>query len=519
MSKDNLYIGEEGKQKLISGIRKVASAVGGTMGTGGSNAIIEAIENPGHIMTNDGFSIANAVKLTDPIEDMGKKILLESINRANKASGDGSSTTCVLTAAIIEEGMKRIGKGMSPMDVKRSLEDCVPFIEESIKNQKKEITVDDVHKVASISAEDEAIGALIGEIYKKIGKDGVIYWDISKTPEDTYTIGTGITVEGAGYASPYLADIDEKTGNFLNVARWKNPYVLITKQKITSAAELGPLFEKLFNKEIKEVVVFCDEIEAPVIGDLVQTRAVRGFKTLVVKMPVIWKDQWYEDLAKASGATVIDPIAGVTFKTMNESHLGRFEHITVTKEDTFIDGIRDMSEHIKALQDEGSEDSQLRASRLNTKTARLFIGAYSDSALSYKRLKVEDAIGASWNALRGGIVAGGGLALFNAARSIGGVLAGVMILEKALKSPMLQIMENAGIKKSLDECGESKGYNSKTGQLVDMFEAGIVDPANVVLNSVRNAISVAASIITSNVIVTLPRQEQPMNYPNMPLMR
>lgn len=501
--KDTVHIGAEARNKLIAGIRKTADAVKITMGTGGANAVIEAIENPGHLLTNDGWTIANSIHLADPLEEMGRKILLEAINRANKQSGDGSSTTCLLTAAILEEGIKHLDE-TTPMALKRSLEACVPLIEKSINERKREITVDDVGKVAAISAEDEKIGALIQEIYQKIGKNGLIYWDISKTFEDHYTLGSGITIDGAGFASPYMADLDEKTGQFLNVARYKNPKILITKQKITSAGDFNELFQALYNKDVREVVVFCDEYEANIIPDLIKTRAARGFKTLLVKMPVLWKDWWYEDLAKVTGATVIDPSAGISFKDMKLGDLGTTAEITVTRTDTYLDGIRDVSEHIKALEAEGTDDSKLRASRLNTKTARYFVGAPSDSALSYKRLKVEDAISASWQALQNGVVEGGGVALMSVASELPTDTTGGSVLFEALMTPFSQILENAGIKNV--KLNTNNGIDTRTGKEVDMFEAGIIDPANVVLNAVRNAISVAASILTASVVVELPRQ-------------
>lgn len=481
--KDNLHIGAEARDKLIAGVRKVADAVKVTMGTGGSNAIIEAVESPGHLLTNDGWTIANSIVLADPLEDMGRKILLEAINRANKQSGDGSSTTCLLTAAILEEGLKHLDSA-SPMDIKRSLEACVPLIEDAIAKQKRDITVDEVGKVASISAEDEQIGAMLQDIYKQIGKDGIVYWDISKTGTDHYTLGKGITVDGAGFVSPYMADLDESTGQFLTVARWKNPKILITKQKITSSSEFNDLFHTLYTKDIKEVVVFCDEYEANIVADLIQTRAKKGFKTLLIKMPVLWKDWWYEDLAKVTRATVIDPVLGLTHKTMKLEHLGSVDHITVTKTDTYIDGMQDVSEHIASLEAEATDDSKLRASRLNTKTARYFVGAPSDSALSYKRLKVEDAISAAWQALNGGVVLGGGVALAS-------VELDNKILTKALRAPYEQIQTNMGT----------------TFTVKDMEEQQVYDPANVVLNAVRNAVSVAASILTASVAVQFPRPD------------
>lgn len=483
--KDNIFSGPEVREKLAQGIFKVSSAVGGTMGSAGYNGLIEAIERPGYDLTNDGITIAEAIQLADPIEDMGRKILVEAISRANKQSGDGSSTTCVLTAAIIEEGMKYLDK-ISPMEMKNSLESCVKIIEDSIDKQKKQITVQEVGQVASISAEDPKIGSMIEQIYKQIGKEGIIHWDISKTFEDHYTIGKGITVEGAGFVSPYMADLDEKTGSFLNVARWNKPKILITTQKITSAADFNDLFQALFNQNIKEVVVFCDEYEANVIPDLIKTRAVRGFKTLLVKMPVLWKDWWYEDLAKATGATIVDPVLGLSFKNMKLEHLGTVEHITVDKENTYLDGIEDVSEHIKKLEEDGSDDSKIRVSRLNTKTARYFVGAQSESALSHRRYKVEDAISASWQALHGGVCLGGGVALVKASVSLDNE-----ILKKALCAPHEQIKGNMG-----------KSFSEK-----DMEEQNVYDPANIVLNAVRNAISVAASILTASVVVLYPRPE------------
>lgn len=514
MFKDNLHTGEDARNRLISGIRKVADAVGGTMGTGGANSVIEVIESPGHMVTNDGYTIAQSIRFADPIEEMGRKILMEAISRANKASGDGSSTTTVLTASILEEGIKHL-KDASPMEIKRSLDACIPLIEESIKNQKREITIDEIGKVASISAEDESIGALIQEIYQKIGRDGIIHWDISKTPEDVYTIGKGLTVEGCGFASPYMCDVED-TGKILSFAKVKNPKILITKDKISNLADLNPILDVLFNDGVKELVIFTEDFDPLVLADMYITRAKSKFNVILAKMPVIWRDHWYTDLAKASGATVIDPLLGMTNKKATAEDLGTFGDITITKDQTFIDGIKDISEHITALEADGTDEMKIRASRLNTKTARLFIGAHSDSALSYKRLKVEDAISASWQALNGGIVAGGGVALHNVGKSFNPTESvGKSILNTALSAPILQIIKNAGIKEAYWEPFSNKGYDTRTKEVVDMFKAGITDPANIVLNAVRNAISVSASILTATTIVTYPVEKDPV-FPNQP---
>lgn len=518
MRQDNLYTGKEARDKMMAGIKKVAAAVGSTMGTGGSNAVLEAIENPGHLMTNDGFSIANSIYLADPIEDMGRKILVESINRANKASGDGSSTTAVLTDAIGEEGIKHLEEA-HPMDIKRTLEACIPIVEASIKAQTRELINDGVlnytllEQVATVSSEDESIGKMIAGIYTEIGKSGIIHWDVSKTAEDTYTIGTGLTIEGAKYYSPYMADATEN-GQSSNQIRLKDPVVMITKQKISSASEFNDIAQTLYAKEVRDLVVFCDDIDPLVIPDIIKTRMVRGFRIILVKMPIFWKDQWFDDLSLASGAKVVDPIAGSYLKNLKFEDLGTFGNITITKDDTFIDGIKDLSTHIQTLIEEGTEDSVLRASRLNTKTARYFVGAQSDSALSYRRLKVEDAISAAWQALNGGIVAGGGSALVSAVSSLPDTVGG-KILAEALKAPARQIATNAGQDKMIivSDYEGGLGFDTKSQTFVNMFEAGIIDPANVVLNAVKNAISVAAIVLTVNTVVTLPREEEPQAVP------
>lgn len=517
MRQDNLYL--NAKDRLQAGIEKVAAAVGGTMGTGGSNAIIEAIEHPGHLTTNDGYSIANSIMLADPIEDIGRKILLESINRANKASGDGSSTTCVLTAAIIREGEKQ-KSDLHPMDIKRQLEDCLPIVEASLKDQTKEIVNEAgeidaklLKQVASISAEDEKIGVTIAEIYSQIGPKGIVYWDVSKTAEDRYEIGTGITVEGASYVSPYMCDATE-SGQSTNVVRVKKPYVLITKQKIASAADFDKIGQELNNKNIKDLIVFCDDFDPLVNNDLIRTRMMRGFRFILVKMPTLWKDWWYEDLAKVSGAKIIDPEAGLPMSELKIEHLGRVGNIVVTKDDTYIDGIEDVSEYVKALEEEKNDDASLRASRLNTKTARYFVGAHSESALSYRRLKVEDAIGAAYQALNGGIVPGGGVAFLNASKYLPET-AGGKILAAALEAPARQIYQNAGVRvpDSFAHSGtDLGGFDSKQRKEVgNMFDAGIVDPKNVLLNAVNNAVSVASTVITAPTLVLLPREEEDPN--------
>lgn len=518
MNQDNVFSGPETTEKLMAGVNKVADAVKITLGAAGANGILEAFEQPGHLVTNDGISIAERIVLADPLENMGRNILLESISRANKQSGDGSTTTCVLTQTILKEGYA-VRDQIAPNALKRSLEECLPLIEESIKSQTKDITVDSVGAVASISAEDEKIGALIQEIYQKIGKDGILYPDISKTFEDHYTLGSGVKIDGAGLVSPYMADIDDKTMVPVNVARIKDATIMVTKQKITNARrDLETIVGQLSGKSIRDLVIFCSDIEPTVIGDLVSTRFKSGFRTIIVKLPVIYQDEWFEDIALLTGATIIDPARGITFATMKYSHLGTCSFMA-DKNDTFLDGTKDVSEHIKTLE-EGTDQEKIRAARLNTKTARLFVGAPTEAALSYKRLKVEDARNAAWQALHGGIVPGGGVTLRNIIPLLPDNIAG-KILSKALAAPIGTICKNADfrdqegniwdgifLEKKADGyavVSSPEGLDAKTGQVVNMMDANIIDPANVVLNSIRNAVSVASTVLTARVVVTIPQ--------------
>jgi chaperonin GroEL len=461
------------------------------------------------------------MKFSDPIEEIGREVLMEAVSRENKKVGDGSSTTAVLTAAILSEGMKHLGES-SPMEMKKSLEDCLPLIEKSVNEQKRDIIKNGkidlklLEQVATIASEDPKMGKMVAEIYSKIGPQGVISWDISKTADDSYSLGTGITVNGATYAAPYMCDDNSQE------VRIKNPHVLLARKKITSALDFENLFPILFGQEIKEIVIFCEDIDVQVIADLYKTQRIRGFRTVVIKMPVLWRDEWWEDLALSSGGTIIDMASGIKINEATMAHLGSFENIRVDREDTYIDGIKDISHHILGLQVDGSDKALIRASRLNTKTARYFVGAYSDSALKHRRDKLEDCLGSCSCALDNGIVCGGGLALANTVSYLGvkyrGDTIGARILQVAVRKPMEQIIKNAGAEpdKVMKKVkSENDAFDSRTGKIVNMFKQGIVDPADVVLNAVRSAVGVAAQILTCSTVITLPKEDEKPEMPSL----
>jgi chaperonin GroEL len=523
--KDNLYTSSEAREKLMSGITRASNAIAITMGSAGANSVIEDIRSPGYMISNDGASILERIHFADPIEELGRKILSEAVGRANKNSGDGSSSATLLTASILSEGVKHIGE-TSPMEIKRSLEACLPLIEESLKAQRKDLVDKDgnidftlLAQVASISAEDEKIGEMIAEIYKSIGPSGIINWEPSKDTKDSFSIGTGIKIDGATYASRYMCD-QLPSGEYTYQATIENPLVLLAYSKITSQGEMEKLVGELQDQGVKDLVIFCNEMDTPILNSFILARAPQtlGIRFLVIKMPTVFNDLWWEDLEKASGGRIISPASGIKMKDAKMEFLGRFGKITVNREDTFIDGINDLTTHLLALKVDGSDEALARAARLNTKTARYFVGGHSESSLAHRRLKIEDAINSAYSALHSGILPGGGLALLNAAFKFDGQKitdVGMLILREALRKPLIQIVNNAGANEKEIGVGLGRqnigkntiGFNSKTGEIVDMFEAGIIDAYDVVLGSIKAAIGVAAGVLTAGSVVLLPRNE------------
>ena len=495
----NVYTGKEAKDMLMRGVDIVADAVKTTLGARGSNAILQEPVQPFHVVTNDGVSIAEKVRSHHPVENIGVGLMKEVASRANNESGDGTTTAVVLAQAILRGGMDAGAKGI---EVMRSLNECLPIIEAAIDDQKRDITVDEVEAVATVSGESKELGAMLQKIYQEIGPEGIIELDNSGTFETAYSVTEGVRLRGAGFVSQHMATEGSK-------AVYKNPKVLVVKQRIATLTDIDGIFAQLSKDGTNELVMFVDDIDQSVLAALAYTHARGIFKTLIIKAPTLWKDWLFEDLAKITGATVVEPSTGVTLKTVGLVHLGTCEKLTTTKDETVVVGIKDISGHVKALEADENPDTRLRVSWLKTKAATLRLGASSDSELSYKRLKAEDARNASWLALKHGVVPGGGVALYNAADKMPDTIGG-NILRKALRAPIRQIMLNAGETESamnmLESRAPSVGYDANTRELVDMWEAGIVDPTKVVKNSVRNAISVAGTVLTAETITIIPKE-------------
>lgn len=505
--RDNFYT--EALPKLAEGVHKAAAIVGKTMGPKGTNVVLEVNLPPYSRTSNDGATIIKALQLADPIEKIGLGYLKEAVERSNNNSGDGSSTTCVLLDALLEEGIK---SGVNNLELKQSLDACLPLIEQSIHEQTRQITVEDIPAVARIAGENEKLAITLGEIYKTIGATGIIHLEGSGTYDTSYSLIEGVRFVDTGYLSPYLATDGKK-------AEYKNPQILITKNKIGKISDIDPILQYLIGRGDKSIVIFTDDMDSSVARALIelQKNEQRQINILIIKAPTLWKSYVFEDFAACTGATIIEDASGTALGSkFKPEWLGSCETLICDKEETTLIGIRDISQHIQQLEAEGTSDAKLRLSWLTTKTAILKLGAKSETELSYLRDKAEDAIHSSRLALRHGVVTGGGVALFTIAAhtkclpdTVGG-----RILKIALKAPMLQILSNAG--KSMSDIRLKHGdtaamvnewqrvYDVNTDRLVIADKEGIVDASSIILGSVKNALGIASTILTASSVILLP---------------
>lgn len=502
---------ETNKDKFFLGIDKTCSMIEGCYGAAGGNVIVECDLAPYFKITNDGKVIMDAVKLSDPSERVGSSVMKEAGDIAEKLSREGRKTTAILTKAILSHA-KNLKE--HPMAIKRSLEECLPLVLESLDKQTKDVSVDDIGAVATISTENEKIGALLQEIYKDIGKDGIIEVDSSRTFDTYWTRKEGIKLRGCGYFAPYMP-------NDGNKAVYSKPKILIVRQKLSTVQDLNPLLEKLQQEGISELVIFCEDIELELAGFLALTHQKAIFKTLIIKSPKLWKDWLFEDFAAITGANIVSPATGITLKTVEIKDLGTCDKIITTLDDTTVLGIKDITEHTKVIEEEAKDNDQLylRLSWLNTKAAVLKLGAQSETELYYLTKKTNDGVNASKLALDGGVVAGGGVALLNATKLLPDTIGG-NILKIALEVPLRTIARNGGydeITLNWLDFGGDMGYDAKNNRIVDMFESRIIDPAIVVKNAIKNAISIASTNLTANGIIYLPKSEDykiSVNSPN-----
>lgn len=475
----NITKGKEATQKLYNGLHQAVDAIRLTYGNGGCNAVVENVNYPYHEVANDAQTIIQAIQLDDPVEKRGLGFLKELMDKANASSGDGRKTTAIIAETITRLGFESEKSGV---ELKKELDELIPVIEAKIDELTTQITEDEVYKVATIAGESKRIGDLVGNIYKKIGKDGIIHVEGSGTYQDEVKIIEGVRFVDTGFLSPFMVhdEVAVKEGRKENKAVYEKPTILVTKQKINHINDINPLLSALDKQNKKDLVIFTDDMDSNVASLLINLHKSKQMNILIIKASVLWKNYIFEDFAKCVGATIVEDASGVNFKNLKLEHLGTCDKIVVDKEETVIVGGADISSHIQDLKEEGTNDSKLRLSWLTTKTAILKLGANSESELSYLRLKTNDAINSSRLALKGGVVIGGGFCLLKVALSINNP-----ILANALSSPNAQIIKNNG--------------GMSTNDLVDLYDSALVQK-----NAVRNAVSLASTILTCGVVITIP---------------
>lgn len=488
--KDNIQNFSESRAKLIKGVEKVYEVIRPTYGHAGGNVGIETDLYPGHGIYNDGKKITDSVFLADPIEQMGANILKEACDKQEKECGDGRKTTILLTTAILKEGQKYFGgwRKVFPNDIKKSLELELVKIQNSLTEQKVDIPVEEIYKIAKISSESDVIAGLIGNIYPLIGREGIIEVEASHTKYDSFEIKEGIRLYGAKLFAGWQTEP--------GACVIKNPKIIICKEKISTRSQIEPIYKKLVSANVKEVILYCDEIENSVVNGLAKTNYLRDNprpdhwqederlpKTLIIKSPTIFKDWLYEDLEKMTGAKPISSKEGRMFQDFGIEHMGTCEEWKATAEESLLKGTKDISEHIKSLAIDPDENMKVRLNWLNTKVAIVKVGSPTETDLSGKIRKTMDAANACRLALKDGVVKGAGKSLIEASKALNKKTIGGKILSKALCYPYKQIVENSGDTEIPDY---------------------VIDPVVVERSAVTTAVSLAGTILTIKGAIHIP---------------
>lgn len=507
MQKYQTNIYDLASKGLANGIKICRNAVDYTIGGKGRYAIIKQDFYPYYIQTKDAYSIIQAIKCEDPLEKQAVDMMKDATDSMNKRSKDGRTTMCILTDEIVQGAI-----GEDALEVEEELHKILPEIEKAIDAQTRQITVDDVEAVATTASDSARIGKLVADIYKTAGKGVMInHIEASGTLEDYVVYTDGVHFIDTGLLTPMMVHDEQakKEGRAEKKAVYENPSILVTKRKISKDEDIAPLIEGLLKQGKKDLIIFTDDMDSTVATNLVNTHKAGIMNICIIKAPVLWKQYVFEDFAKVTGATIVEDATGVTFKNLTYNHLGTCGQIVVDRDETVITGIADITDHIADLKARDDNDSKLRLWWLNTKTATIRLGANNEGELSLLRLKAEDAIHSSQLALESGIVAGGGVTLLNASYMIDHP-----IMKTALRAPIQQICRNSravenivlNVTENQKNSFDVLGFDAKTGKIVDMFQANIVDAAAVVKNAVRNAIGIASRVLTTEKLIDIPKK-------------
>ena len=521
MAKQIIY-GEEARKALQTGIDKLSNTVKITLGPKGRNVVLDR-KYGAPLITNDGVTIAKEVELEDAFENMGAQLVKEVATKTNDVAGDGTTTATLLAQALVREGMKNVAAGANPMVVKKGMQAAVDaVVTEVLNNAKPVASSDDIARVATVSAADEYVGNLIADAMAKVTADGVITIEESKTSETYSDVVEGMQFD-RGYISPYMVTDTDKMEAVIDDA-----LILITDKKIGNIQEILPLLEQIVQSG-KKLVIVAEDVEGEALSTLLVNKLRGTFTCVAVKAPGFGdrRKEMLQDIAILTGGQVITSDLGLELKDTQLMQLGRAKQVKISKENTIIvdgagdqDAIKGRINQIKAqiaetTSDFDREKLQERLAKLAGGVAVIRVGAATETEMKEKKLRIEDALAATKAAVEEGTVAGGGVALLGAIKAASALLdtddadykTGVKIVLKAIEEPVRQIAANAGLEGSVivNEIVNSNkagyGFNFATSEYVDMFEAGILDPAKVTRSALQNAASVAAMVLTTESLV------------------
>lgn len=529
MAKEINY-GEEARRKLQSGVDQLANTVKITLGPKGRNVLIDKkFGSP--LITNDGVTIAREIELEDAYENMGAQVVKEVASKTNDVAGDGTTTATLLAQIIIKEGFKNVAAGANPMILKKGIQGAVDVAVDGIKGISKQVeSKDAIAQVASVSAADDTIGQLIAEAMEKVGNEGVITVEESKSMGTTLEVVEGMQFD-RGYLSAYMVNDTDKMEAVIS-----NPYILITDKKIASIQDILPILEQIVQQG-RKLLIIAEDVEGEALATLVVNKLRGTFDCVAVKAPGFGdrRKEMLKDIAVLTGGQLISEEIGLELKETTLDMLGTANTVKVNKENTVIvDGAGDSSEiearvnQIKAQIEESTSDFdkeklQERLAKLSGGVAVIQVGAATETELKEKKLRIEDALNATRAAVEEGIVPGGGAAFLNVipavskyAKSLTGDLrTGAAIIVRALEEPVRQIAENAGMEGSvvvarIKNSKAGVGFNASTEQYMDMIEAGIVDPTKVTRSALQNAASASAMLLTTEASVVEVKKDEMM---------
>ena len=534
-----IIFGEEARRSLERGINALADTVKITLGPKGRNVVLDK-KYGAPLITNDGVTIAKEVELQDPFENMGAQLVKEVATKTNDVAGDGTTTATLLAQAIIREGLKNLAAGANPMVLRSGIEAATAAAVDSLKAMRQPVSgKQSIENIAAISASDPSVGKLISEAMEKVGNDGVITVEESKTMQTNLNLVEGMQFD-RGYVSAYMATDTEKMEAVLN-----NPYILITDKKISNIQEILPLLEQVVQAG-RQMLIIAEDIEGEAMATLVVNKLRGTFTCVGVKAPGFGdrRKAMLQDIAILTGGQVISEELGYELKTATMDMLGSARQVKVDKDNTTIvegagskDAISARVASIRAqiaetTSDYDREKLQERLAKLAGGVAVIQVGAATEIEMKERKLRIEDALAATRAAVEEGIVPGGGTALLNTLSNVEALLpnfsgdakTGVQIILRALEEPVRQIAQNAGVEGSvvvenIKRAGkQGYGYDALNDKYVDMNEAGIIDPTKVTRSALQNAASVSATVLTTESLVADIPEKTPAAAPAAPDM-